>query len=61
MLLIDFTEHTTVSDEYINSRVPIAKQRISYGGARLADLIADIYGSSAASSVMEADEEIILQ
>lgn len=44
--------HELPSDEYKQKAAPALKERIMYGGARLAALIEDIYGASVAQSFL---------
>jgi len=53
----DFTEHVMPSDDYISSRLAVAQDRLSYGGSRLAALVADIYGYSI-NPEEEPEEEV---
>jgi len=48
------------SDEYISTRLAVAQERISYGGSRLAALVADIYGYSINPEVQEEEEDSIM-
>ena len=41
-----FTEHEDPTDAYKEAAKPVACERLMYAGARLANLIEEIYGSS---------------
>ena len=42
-----------LSDDYQETRIPVIEERIMYGGARLAALIEDIYGSDSIAQTNE--------
>ena len=56
-LNVDFVNHEVPSDEYKESRLPIMQARVMVGGARLAALIAEIYGSNSAESIYQTFTE----
>ena len=56
-LNVDFVNHEVPSDEYKESRLPIMQARVMVGGARLAALIEEIYGSNSAESIYQTFTE----
>ena len=56
-LNVDFVNHEVPSDEYKESRLPIIQARVMVGGARLAALIEDIYGSDSTASIYQTFTE----
>jgi len=53
----DFVNHEVPSDEYQQSRLPVMQSRLMVGGARLAALIEDIYGSNSTEATYETFTE----
>ena len=55
----NFVNHEVPSDSYKDAAKPIIEERLMFGGARLAALIEDIYGSSSEESVTEAFNQMV--
>ena len=52
----DFVEHVLPTDEYEAAAKPIIEERLMFGGARLAALIEEIYGSASGNAVVDMEE-----
>mmetsp|Transcript_14374 Transcript_14374/g.17152 ORF Transcript_14374/g.17152 Transcript_14374/m.17152 type:complete len:219 (-) Transcript_14374:138-794(-) len=55
----DFVEHVVPTDEYKARALPVMKERLMYGGARLAALIESIYGDSRLNNTMAFTNKVL--